>query len=119
MPQLFCAFTSVPDPVTVHRGDSPSAYVTVKAPVHRQWSDSTIEDYTPGSEGITATSAYGGATFDNTADIYYLIAIKGSGIPVLLKEKDIDAADSVLGGSPSWAKWRRISNGLDMPCPQP
>ena len=37
---------------------------------------------------------------DGVADVYYLLGIKSSPTPVLLKEKDITAADTVIGGSP-------------------
>lgn len=116
MPQTFVAASSTPDPYAVLLAAAGQISVFVQADVLLTWADAT-HGTIPAT--ILATSAYGGTSVDGVTDVYYLLGIKSSPTPVLLKEKDIATADTVIGGSPSWGKLARIENGEIMPCPQP
>lgn len=117
--QVFCAFRSVPEPVTVHRPDTPNAYATVIAGVGLPWTGFTEESYFPDT---TAISAYGGHEFDSTLFVWLLVGVRGQAAPFLVKEQDYDNMDSVLTAagvaSPQWALWRRIEGGVPLPIPQ-
>ena len=117
MPQSFCAFASAPDPIQIVAGTGGQIQAVVIADMAPTWQDGTAGPVV--AAGTIATSAYGGTQIDNVPATYYLLLIKGSAVPVLLKEQDIATADTVLGGSPTWAKWRRIENASDYPTPQP
>lgn len=115
--QSFCAFASVPDPVHLVAGSGGQVSALVVADMTPTWADGTTGPVVPA--GTTATSAYGGNQVDDTANVFYLLAIKSSAVPVLIKEQDIPTADTVLGGSPTWAKWQRVECGVCLPTPQP
>lgn len=122
MPQSFCAYSSVPDPYEVLLGASGQIVVHLLADDHLTWQDGTTQTVSAvGGTGLgtLATSAYGGFSVDNQADVYYVLMLKNQPIPTLVKEKDIATADSVLGGTPTWAKRLRIEGGILYPCPQP
>ena len=117
MPQTFAGFSGVPDPceVLLAAGGKISLYTLADTGV--TWQDGTTGTI---SADTVATSAYGGTSVDNTAAVYYALVVKGSPMPVLVKEQDIGAGtDELLGGTPSWAKWRRLENGSDYPTSQP
>ena len=116
MPQVFCAYSSTPDCYEVLLGASGQILLHSLADDYLTWQDGTTGTI---AADTLATSAYGGNSVDNTAAVYYLLVKKGTAVPVLLKESDIASADTVLGGTPSWAKRLRIENGVPMPTPQP
>ena len=117
MPQSFCAFASVPDPIQIVAGAVGQIQALVIADMAPTWQDGTTGPVVPA--GTIATSAYGGTQIDNVPASYYILVVKGSAVPVLLKEQDIPTADTVLGGTPTWAKWQRIEGGVPYPTPQP
>jgi len=117
MPQSFCAFTSAPDPIQIVAGSGGQIQAVVTSDMAPTWQDGTAGPVV--AAGTIATSAYGGTQIDNVPATYYLMLLKGNAVPVLLKEQDIPTADTVLTGTPTWAKWRRIENGSDYPTQQP
>ena len=117
MPQQFAAFASAPDPVQIVAGSGGQVRVLVIAGMSPTWQDGTAGPVV--AAGTVATSAYGGTQVDNAAAAYYILLIKGSAVPVLLRESDISTADAVLTGAPTWAKWQRVENGVSYPTPQP
>ena len=117
MPQSFCAYSSSPDPVQIVAGSGGQVRVLVIAGMSPTWQDGTAGPVV--AAGTVATSAYGGTQVDNAAAAYYILLIKGSAVPVLLRESDISTADAVLTGAPTWAKWQRVENGVSYPTPQP
>ena len=117
MPQSFCAYSSSPDPVQIVAGSGGQVRVLVIAGMSPTWQDGTAGPVV--AAGTVATSAYGGTQVDNAAAAYYILLIKGSAVPVLLRESDISTADAVLTGAPTWAKWQRLENGVSYPTPQP
>lgn len=116
MPAQFCSFSGVPDPVDLPLAAAGLLTAHTLADTSLTWSDGTTGTIPADTQ---ATSVYGGASFDNAASVFYLLAVKGSSVPVLVKEADIDTADALIGGTPSWAKWQRIAGGTPHPCPQP
>ena len=111
MPQSFCAFASAPDPVQIVVGSGGQIQAVVTSDMAPTWQDGTTGPTV--AAGTIATSAYGGTQIDNGANSYYTVVLKGNAVPVLLKEQDIATADTVLTGSTTWAKWRRIENASD------
>ena len=99
MPQQFAAFASAPDPVQIVAGSGGQVRALVIAGMSPTWQDGTAGPVVPA--GTVATSAYGGTQVDNVAAAYYILLIKGSAVPVLLKEMRW-ASSTIRSGRSPW-----------------
>jgi hypothetical protein len=107
MPQAYCAVRAVPLPFVLRGGGSTSSSVQLAAPVTLTWQSGSADTWTPGPAFVVAPAAsygLGSPGVDTTAANWLIVAVAGSAAPVLAKEQDFPALDTVLGGtSPHWA----------------
>lgn len=114
MPQAFCAPQSVPEPYSVAAGGSLHTVVTVEELVSVPWTAGGTDTYLPTTK---AASAYGGVEVDTTQFVWMLLAVRGTAHPVLIKEADFTAWDTILSNA-QWAKLGRLVGAGLYPVPQ-
>ena len=117
MAQGYCLLASIPQPFILVRGGSDTASVVLGAPAIVVWSDGSSDTYAAPLP-ISPAASYGGTTFDSTALLWNIVAVKGVGIK-LVKQKDAATWDTVLGGTPTWAVLAEVEGAVLRRVPQP
>lgn len=119
MTVFYGSIDSVEVPFSLSAGASPTTCARMRDDATCTWQDATVDTWIGGR---TLPSAYGGATIDTTATVYLIMAVKGAALPVLVKEADFAAMDTVLAAagyaSPQWTLLARIDGGDLTPQPQ-